>query len=160
MYLETSSGWCSYTPDIEPIPSSNLKEIIKIILEQTFVVLNIIEIVCAYKNLVNYNLCFCFISRRLWRRIFQTRVSWFVPFLYLRFINNLNLSLSFIYLLIYIILIMAVPGKEASWLSTPITIWPLSFPSWLVPNWVPKWLYFKYDSESVLHFDVALLYDF
>ena len=36
MYLETLQHWNTYTPDIKPIPSSNLKEIIKIILDQTF----------------------------------------------------------------------------------------------------------------------------
>ena len=36
MYLETLSHWDTYTPDIKPIPSSMLKEIIKIILDQTF----------------------------------------------------------------------------------------------------------------------------
>jgi GIY-YIG catalytic domain len=36
MYLETLSHWNTYTPDIKPIPSSTLKEIITIILNQTF----------------------------------------------------------------------------------------------------------------------------
>jgi len=36
MYLETLSDWNTYTPNIKPIPSSNFKEIIKIILGQTF----------------------------------------------------------------------------------------------------------------------------
>ena len=36
MYLETLQHWNTYTPDIKPIPSPILKEIIKTILDQTF----------------------------------------------------------------------------------------------------------------------------